>query len=158
MQNQVKLEDLLEAIEFQMDDITYFVHRPTGTVIMVDGQHFSAVEEDGGFENLAEWEQEAIAQIMDIEDNPKDYVALPTAFEINEYGIMEDFCFSLANEIAKERLLNAIKGKGAFRRFKSTLASLQLQDNWYEFRDQSFRQIAIKWCKNNDVEYVDERG
>lgn len=61
---------------------------------------------------------------------------------------------SLQSVDYKNRLYNAIKGRGAFRRFKSTVHYLGIEQLWYEFRDNAYAEIAQKWCRNNDIEFA----
>ncbi len=53
----------------------------------------------------------------DIVESFDKYASLPTSFDIHEYDMMERFCYSLSDQKKQDILLNAIRGKGAFRRF-----------------------------------------
>jgi len=66
--------------------------------------------------------------------------------------MMEGFCFIQVDRRQTE-LLNAIKRKGAYRRFKDKVFDLDLKDAWYTFRDESYQQIAIDFCKQHGLEY-----
>jgi hypothetical protein len=46
------------------------------------------------------------------------WLALPSKFDIHDYSIMESFCSSQQNPSLRDRLLSAIHGSGAFRRFR----------------------------------------
>ncbi|MEH7302773.1 UPF0158 family protein [Neobacillus drentensis] len=52
-------------------------------------------------------------------------------------------------------LLRAIKGKGAFRRFKDNIIDLGLEDQWYSYRSKCYKEIAIEWCRENNIEFID---
>jgi hypothetical protein len=54
-------------------------------------------------------------------------------------------------------LLNAIRGKGAFRYFKDTLYRYRREKEWFAFREEALRDIAIEWCEKNGIEYVEDR-
>jgi len=69
--------------------------------------------------------------------------------------MMEDFCYELKNQRHKDTLLDAIRGKGAFRRFKDKVHYLGIEEEWYSFRDGRYKQTAIEWCNNHDVRYID---
>jgi len=49
------------------------------------------------------------------DDDNKNFLGLPTKFDIDEYRIMERFCLSIQDEKTSEALYIAIKGSGAFR-------------------------------------------
>ena len=50
------------------------------------------------------------------------------------------------------RLDAAIRGKGAFRRFKDRLYDFDLQEKWYKYRDDCYEQIARDWCERFGIE------
>ena len=69
---------------------------------------------------------------------------------------MERFCLSVEDEERSDALLDAIKGKGAFRRFKDKVHAFGIADNWYEFRDDALKRLAVDWCEANGISYRDE--
>lgn len=81
-------------------------------------------------------------------------MGLPDKYDINEYSIMENFCFSLDNEKIMNELLYAIRGRGAFRRFKDKVQRLGIQQQWDNFREEAFKEIAIEWCEYNNIPYI----
>ena len=74
-------------------------------------------------------------------------------YEINEYQMMEDFIETIENMDIKNNLQRLIQGKGAFRRFKDYCAEMDIIQDWYDFRDKKYKEIAIGWCKQNELEY-----
>lgn len=87
------------------------------------------------------------------EDDEGYWVRVPDRYAQNGYGIMEDFIYSLENETAREWLSNAIRGKGAFRRFRGACERFHILDDWYDFEENAKRKQAIEWCENNGIEY-----
>ena len=81
---------------------------------------------------------------------------MPTPYEIHEYKIMERFCRTIDDGWMSERLFAAITGPGAFRRFKNETRKLGIDDDWAEYRQAALKQIAVQWCSDNEVEYVDD--
>lgn len=67
---------------------------------------------------------------------------------------MENFCSSQDNEQIINGLYSAISSKGAFRRFKDKVNRLGLRKQWESFREEAFKEIAIEWCKQNDILYI----
>lgn len=80
-------------------------------------------------------------------------ISLPNKFEIDEYAMMEDFIETIDNPKIANKLWMAISGKRAFRRFKDACIYYRIEDDWYSFRDEMYKDIAIKWCKKNNVRY-----
>ena len=81
-------------------------------------------------------------------------IILPTQYEINEYQIMLDFINSIKNPIINSNLQRLIQGKGAFRRFKDYCAVMNIIKDWYDFKEKKYKEIAIDWCKQNELEYM----
>lgn len=76
--------------------------------------------------------------IEDIEEGfIEDYIPLPRQYDMNEYRMMEEFIYDLPAGRAQDALDVAIRGKGAFRRFKDRLYDFDLQEKWYKYRDDA---------------------
>jgi len=54
----------------------------------------------------------------------------------------------------KERLLDKIRGRGAFRRFKDAIHMNGIEEEWYRFRQEELEKIAIDWLEANQISYV----
>ncbi|MBB6731372.1 UPF0158 family protein [Cohnella zeiphila] len=155
MAKPVKLEDLIGGMEIQFDEQSNYLNVETGEVVTVSHETLRAAEEDEPFDHLPDWMQEDIKVAIDVLENFENYKSLPTKFEINEYEMIEDFSYQLANERHSSVLLDAIRGRGAFRRFKDKVYDLGIEKDWYAFRDERYRQIAIDWCNDLDLKYVE---
>jgi hypothetical protein len=149
-QVRVALSDILEGLEFQSDEFSAYLHRPTGRVIMVSDEALRAAEEglegeDAGVEEVELVEARAILAGGD------DYLSLPDRFDIDEYRMMERFAASIADPTAQEEVLSVLRGKGAFRRFKDAVGRLGLADDWYVWRDHGYEEIARDWCDAHGI-------
>ena len=82
-------------------------------------------------------------------------IILLTQYEINEYQIIVDFIETIDSKKIKEQLQTAIQGKGAFRRFKDYCFQANIIQDWYEFKEQKYKEIAIKWGLDNEIQYID---
>ena len=80
-----------------------------------------------------------------------DYIRLPTQYEIHEYAMMEDFAEQYPDKKTEIALLNALHGRGAFRRFKDTLIYLGIREEWFTFRNREYREVAERWCVDNQL-------
>ena len=85
-----------------------------------------------------------------------DYIGLPSKFDIDDYSIMERFCLSIDDSEISDTLYGLIKGSGAFRRFKDALYEYNLSDDWYKFRNNALKEIAIEWCQENGIEFEEK--
>jgi hypothetical protein len=48
-------------------------------------------------------------------------------------------------------LFDAIRGGGAFRRFKDKIYYLGIEQDWYDFKEKSLMRIAKEWCTGNGL-------
>jgi Uncharacterised protein family (UPF0158) len=69
------------------------------------------------------------------------------------YQDMADFADAITDDLAGRRLARAIRGKGAFRRFKDELQEEypDLLPVWYEFRDVRAKRRAVEWLAENSL-------
>lgn len=150
----VSLRELIDALGSQSDQCRSYVNRKTGECFFVsDEDEWAAGEEDPS--QLPEWQREANLQIREVLDS-EDWLELPGRFEVNEYRIMERFCLSVESAERRDQLLDAIRGRGAFRRFKDAIWRMGIEDDWYRFRDQELAEIGIAWLKERGISYKND--
>jgi len=156
--NKVKLDDILEALELSSEEGNYYYNKMTSEIIYI-GEEEARIANRGDVDNIdhyPEWQREIIEAAMDIEENWDNYISLPSGFDIDEYDIMVEFCDSLDNDRISDELLRALNGRGAFRRFKDAAIRLNVEKKWYDYRDEALRKIAMDWCKDNDIEVMND--
>jgi hypothetical protein len=88
----------------------------------------------------------------------KDWVAAPSQYDIHEFRIMVDFVKTVSDSHKNELLSVALNGAGAFRKFKDTLARVNLTEEWRAFKRKTYVRIARGWCKENEIEYLESDG
>ena len=160
---QVKLSEILFALETQTESSTAYVDRRTGEVIVIGEEEAFYVEEeeeeigDEEVDFIPDWQRPIIEKAREIMNDDKGvFLPLPSQFDINEWEIMRNFALSLEDEKISSRLLDAIHGKGAFRRFRDQIRRFGIENDWYRYRDEALREIAIQWCKDHNIPYVED--
>ena len=156
----VKLKDIIDSLDVQMDEIRSYLNTETGEIITLSTEELDIAEESEGevdFSEYPDWQRDAINEAIDVLNNlnTHKYIELPDRWEINEYGIIESFCYSVNDEKIQNVLFSAIRGSGAFRRFKDIIHIYNIQDSWYQYRYEALRKIAIEWCKENDITFIE---
>ena len=131
----VSLEKIIEGLEM-VDNIVDCYYDPEKDEIFLS--------------NIGEYEELTEDEIDELFEKS---IILPTQYEINEYQIMVDFIDTIDNLEIKSNLQRLIQGKGAFRRFKDYCFELNIIQDWYKYKEQKYKEIAIKWCKQNELEY-----
>lgn len=135
----VQLDTIIQGIEMAGDGTDIFLNVQTNELEYINDFVLS-IEEKEKITNK-------------IDKNWEDYKRLPTMYERNDYGIMERFIWKLPEGEMQDELEYAIRGKGAFRMFKSTIYRYGIEEEWYEYKDNAYREMAIQWCKENELEY-----
>ncbi len=54
------------------------------------------------------------------------------------------------------RLLNAIRGRGAFHRFEEITHREGIQDDWYRYRNNTLNRIAADFLEAEEIAFVDD--
>lgn len=68
------------------------------------------------------------------------FFALPSTFDIHEYSIMEKFIWSLPEGRIRDSLERAVRGRGAFRRFKDSIYRYGVEQDWYDFQYGEYKK------------------
>lgn len=154
----VSLRSVVNEMDVMSDEMTAYINKKTGELSTVSEEEASIVEagnEDDEF--IPEWQKETLSKVREVLESD-DFVVLPDQFEIHEYSIMERFCRSLPDEELQDELLQAIRGSGAFRRFKDAMHRKGIQDEWYRFRDEALKEIAADFLESEGIAYLDDVG
>lgn len=69
--------------------------------------------------------------------------------------VMEEFMYQLPSGENQDILDRAIRGRGAFRRFKDKLYDLELEQQWYKYCDEAYERIAREWCARHKIDVVE---
>lgn len=144
---RVDLEDVIEAIEYENEFLSHYYNKYTGVIIYKEDKEWEPFHKENikEIESLEDWQKELLMELKDLEDHPENYIQLPSHDELHEGRMMKKFmdkyslkCDAQDNEI--EKLKKAIEDKC-------------LLSEWYDFREDLEREIAINWCEKNNIEY-----
>lgn len=131
----VTISKIIDGLEM-VDDMTDCYYNPEKDEIFLS--------------NIGEYEELTEDEIDELFEKS---IILPTQYEINEYKMMEDFIETIDNSEISNNLQRLIQGKGAFRRFKDYCFDENIIQDWYKYRDERYKEIAIEWCKENELKY-----
>lgn len=131
------LQDLIDSMDMQFDEMDSYLDKKTMSIIYVTSGEIYGVD---NVEDIDEFE----------ELYRNRFIRIPSQYDINEYSIIEDFIETLPENIQGEFYI-AINGRGAFRRFKDMARYTGVEKQWYNFKEQKLRDIAIEWCKENNI-------
>jgi hypothetical protein len=143
----VKLQDVVNALEMRFDEYLQFLDLDTGDIAAVNRELPGEAEETEEEESEDDDEDGALAKRIAGSDQ---FVRLPMNYDVHEWQIMKDFALSQEGRLRSE-LLDALNGRGAYRHVKDTVRHQGVEEDWYRFRTDALREIAIEWCEGNHI-------
>src|SRR5437763_10362456 len=128
--------DLETAFERNSPDTESFLDTRTGEVVTVT---------EGAIDYA---EQRAKVQAAG-----ESFVRIEPAASREQYKWMERFVAGVTDEALRERLVIAIDGKGAFRRFKDVLLNYPTErERWFSYRADLLHWHMQKWLEKEGLE------
>ena len=83
------------------------------------------------------------------------YVALPEADTRASWSDMEAFIATVTDPVSQSELDRAIRGRGAFRRFRDELNQAETE-RWYAFRRARHAERVRAWLADEGIELVSD--
>lgn len=148
----VHLKDVIEAIEPLADEWHACLNRDTGEIMSFSDEQ--SMELDADPSEVPEWLADELPKIREALSSDA-YIELPGKFEFHEYMVMKRFALGFPQPRSSERMLEALQGRGAFGRFKDVVAAANIEAQWYAFRDEALRELAVEFLEENDIAFVD---
>ena len=161
MNPPAKLSDLLLALESPLDPDEHYARfdRQTGAIVSVERRLVDAAEAGEPLtpQELPAWQREEIEIAQAIANDESDrFIAPPSPFDFHEYSEMERFIGTVTDAAHAEQLWRALKGRGAFGRFKHAAERLGLLEAWFEYRETAMKEFVIAWAEAHEVAYIDD--
>jgi hypothetical protein len=135
----IRWSELETAFERNSPDTESFVDARTGEVITV-----------------VEGQPEAPELRTRVVAGGTGFVKIEPASSREQYKWMERFVVGVEDEALRERLVIAIDGKGAFRRFKDVLLNYPAErERWFSFRSGLLHWHMQVWIEREEIEPVE---
>ena len=154
MSNKLKvdLNDVIECIEFEGELLQHYYNKNTGIIMYIEDSSSATYKADDihNLNNFEDWEKELILSLHDFKENPSDYIQLPSYDDINEHGMMIEFCNKIEDIELRNKILN---NKDSFRELRQSIENEGFINEWYDYREAAEINLAIKWCNDNNIEY-----
>ncbi len=133
---EISWEALEDAFENNAPEVHSYLHMTTGEVLrVVDG-----VADPAMHQRIA---------------SDAGYLRVDPVSSREQYRWMERFIATVQDPELRSRLVAAIDGKGAFRRFKDVLMSYPAdRERWFQFRTERLRSCMEAWLEAHDIEAV----
>lgn len=133
---EISWEALEDAFENNAPEVHSYLHLSTGEVLrVVDG-----VADPAMHQRIA---------------SDTGYLRVDPVSSREQYRWMERFIATVTEPDLRARLVAAIDGKGAFRRFKDVLMSFPAdRERWFQFRTERLRACMEAWLEAHNIEAV----
>jgi hypothetical protein len=127
--------DLETAFERNSPDTESFLDTRTGEVVTVTEGAIDYAE-----------------QRSKVQTGGEAFVRIEPAASREQYKWMERFVAGVTDEALRERLVIAIDGKGAFRRFKDVLLNYPTErERWFSYRAELLHWAIQKWLDKEQL-------
>jgi Uncharacterised protein family (UPF0158) len=141
----VSLKAVADEIDSCPQEWAAYINRATGEMIAIPSE-----EGDLDCDDFA-------ADVEKVESSD-DFVLLPNQRDMDEYSSMARFCGTIDNARDRQRLEDAISGKGAFSRFKSMIIEIGVRDQWFDYKQKAFARETRWFLQAQKIAYVDDVG
>jgi len=165
---KVNLDDLTDAFESGFDGLGYFLDLETGEVVLVtdetrqqlealleatEAETIEAVNEAIRNDDVPDWQKDELYSAALVEFGfGSRFIRIPQADSRAGFEDMEAFIETVSHSHLQELLWVAIRGKGAFRRFKDVLLAYpQERERWFQFRDKRLHQRVLDWLDEEGI-------
>jgi hypothetical protein len=139
---KIDLDELCSAMEDSSYEHEYYLDLETGEILFLS--EYTDDEETGKLKDK-------------IEEESDRYERIPKAESHEGYEEMQDFIATVKDKRLAALLEVAIKGKGAFRRFKDVLLNFpEERERWFQFKDSKVQEKALEWLDDIDVSLIEE--
>jgi len=170
---KVPFSDLEDAFQNSSYEHSYWLDKQTGRVILIDDEIADLLREGEDLSDLPDWQREMAEEIKPVlrafgelpgeeagEDESESgrFVEIPKQDSSEAYEVMEDFAETVTNPHLRDLLAVALRGKGAFRRFKDVLLDYPKErERWFAFEGRRRREMIEEWAREEGVEIDFER-
>lgn len=155
---KVDIDEIALAMEAgdPIEETVWYLDTETGEVINVFEYVIRDLKEgnEEAIEDYPDWMEDMVEQAKALMDDDKGrFVDIPKISSDEAYRVMEDFILSIEDKNIRNKLSAAIRGRGAFRRFKDTISEWpDLEKDWYKFKDESVRREVLDWFESIGIE------
>ncbi|HEM4858720.1 TPA: hypothetical protein U1147_001204 [Streptococcus suis] len=141
---EVSFQDVVDSLQMISQGDRYYYDSHIDELVYLSVGEFRIESREGLEEEIEE-------------DVTGRFVRLPTYYDFNAYIFMELYISDLTDGDLSGRLSRAIRGRGAFRRFKNELERCDRLEEWYAFETQCYKELVLEWCQENKIAIVDNR-
>jgi hypothetical protein len=139
----------------------YYLDRNTGKVFALSRELIRSLEQDRTEErsNLPDWDTQMIPLAREIVlMGSTRYIRVPESFGYPEHRWMGEFAKDVQSYRLKQKLFQALRGRGACQRFKEILKdSPEEGKRWLEYHQARWEETIQQWLESHGILAVNAR-
>jgi hypothetical protein len=171
---RVDLDELAIALDTDFSELHQYLDLETGRIVPImqekaweleeiydeiydeEGNRVVTLEDYLQQRDDPDWQKEMMLEADRVEQGyGTRYIRVERDDPYDDYRAMERFIDTVNDAHLREHLWSAIRGRGAFRRFKDLLARHpQVQEDWFAFKDARLRKRVTNWLEFHDIEPI----
>jgi hypothetical protein len=171
---RVDLDELAIALDTDFSELHQYLDLETGRIVPImqemaweleeiydeiydeEGNRVVTLEDYLQQRDDPDWQKEMMLEADRVEQGyGTRYIRVERDDPYDDYRAMERFIGTVGDAHLRERLWNAIQGRGAFRRFKDLLARHpQVREDWFEFKDARLQERVANWLEFHEIEPI----
>jgi hypothetical protein len=172
---KVDMNELDAALNWGMSEWDSYLDLETGKVVGIDDETRRTLEElveetydeEGnqltsleallqGRDDIQDWQKELLLEADLVErEYGRRYISVEPDDSYQDYNDMDHFIATLDDDQLQDRLWRAIRGRGAFRRFKDLVARHpDVEEQWYAYKDAWAKERLLRWLDAHDIEPI----
>ena len=90
-------------------------------------------------------------------DNPDKFLPVEVLSSSESFRVMEAFIETVKDKGLQRNLISALERKRPFANFKYIIDGSSMRENWFQFRDEAYMNIAKEWIDVNASDELKER-
>jgi hypothetical protein len=170
----VDLDELASALDADSSELHQYLDLDTGRIVPImqeiaweleevydeiydeAGNRVVSLEDYLQHRDVPDWQKQMMLEADRVEQEfGTRYIRVEGDDPHDDYRAMERFIGTVEDVRLRERLWSAIRGRGAFRRFKDLLIRHpQVEEDWFEFKDTWLQRRVANWLEFHDIEPV----
>jgi hypothetical protein len=144
---------MVNQFETIFDQGAVFVDVSSGTIIPLSESDMDAIETgDAAAIGIAEEDLETMQRAY---ESPS-LVEVMSKHDFDEFAAMESFADSMSIASTRNRLLDALRGRKPFRRFKDAVYATGIRDKWFAWRHAAVAEALSAALEDCQIPYVDD--
>ena len=151
--SKIKLEYIIEHLQNCIAGVYVYVDKKTGDLEAIMSEAMKAAMEGKVLEE--EWilDQVEMAKLILADKNHERFIRLPDETTINENDAIITFIDGIEDESVRFKFYDELKDSPSPGRFRNLLQSENMFDEFHDFEDSYYEEMAKSWCNDNNVEF-----